>query len=265
MMLVSIVVLFISGRYLLLDIWVNSVENKMNYASLSELVGKKATEEMISDIRSEDDAILPSFYMVYGQNSDLRGWLTIPETRIDYPVVQTTNNKKYLETDFFGNENKNGCLFFDKSNLISKYNSSQCLVVYGHNMKTGQMFHELTKFQDVEFYKKNPILAMNTVYEERQYKIFACFLAGTEDENFYNYRKFNFDKPEQFLSFVGDLKERSYFTTGIDVVETDSILMLSTCSNEFKGARLVLAARMVRSNEDSSVDTTEAMQKIVLN
>ncbi|MDF2557748.1 MAG: sortase, SrtB family [Bacillales bacterium] len=264
-MLISVIVLIYSGRYLFIEIWVNSIENKMNYDNLSDMYGKEASEEMISVVRSEDDAILPSFYMVYGQNNDLRGWLTVPETNIDYPVVQTTNNKVYLNTDFFGNENKNGCLFFDKSNLISKFNSSQCLVIYGHNMKTGQMFHDLIKYQDVEFYKKSPTLTMNTVYEEREYKIFACFSAGAEDENFYNYRKFNFDNPDKFLNFIEEIEEKSYFTTGVDVIQSDSILLLSTCSNEFKGARLVLAARLVRSNEEKKVDTSSALQNKPIN
>jgi sortase B len=186
--------------------------------------------------------------------------LKVPGTNIDYPVVQTDNNKKYLDTDFFGNPNKNGSLFFDRSNLISKYNSSQCLVIYGHNMKTGQMFHELIKYQDVEFYKKYPTLGMNTVYDWRSYKIFACFLAGSEDENFYNYRKFNFDNPKKFTNFVNEIKDKSYFSTSVDIVDTDSILLLSTCSYEFKGARLVLAARLIRPGEEEIVDTSVATQ-----
>lgn len=264
-MLLSIIVLFISGKQLLIEIWYKTMENKLNYDTLSNLYGKDASKEVVREVRSEDDAILPGFYLVYEKNNDLRGWLSIPGTKIDYPVVQTDNNLDYLNTDFFGEENKNGCLFFDTSNLISKHNSSQCLVIYGHNMKTGQMFHDLTKYQDVEFYKKNPKFTMSTVYEEREYKIFACFLAGAEDENFYDYRKFNFDKSEKFLKFIDEIKEKSFFSTGVDVINSDSILLLSTCSYEFKGARLVLAARMVRSNEEYNVDTSVSSQKIMIN
>lgn len=259
-MYLSIVVILISGGYILFDILLNKWVTHIDYKKLSEMVGKSASMEVVNEIRSEDDAILPSFYLVYEKNFDLRGWLSIPGTSVDYPVVQTTDNKKYLDTDFFGSQNKNGCLFFDKSNIISKYNSSQCLVIYGHNMKSGLMFHDLIKYEDVDYYKKNPSILMSTVYEERKYKIFACFLAGAEDVNFYDYRKFNFDHPEKFLKFVKEIKEKSYFSSNVDIVETDSILLLSTCTYEFKGARLVVAARMIRSNEDESIDTESAMQ-----
>lgn len=260
MMTLSIVVLFISGGYLIFNIWINSWENQRDYDNLSDMVGKIPSATVLKEIRSEDDAILLDFFLIYEKNYDLRGWLSVPGTNIDYPVVQTDNNKKYLDTDFFGNPNKNGCLFFDQSNLISKYNSSQCLVIYGHNMKSGQMFHNLVNFQDVEFYKENPTLSMNTVYEERKYKIFACFLAGAEDENFFNYRKSNFNDHQKFVKFINDIKDKSYFSTSVDIVDTDSILLLSTCSYEFKGARLVLAARMIRSDEDGVVDTSTATQ-----
>ena len=260
-MVLSTIVLIISAAYLIFNIWIASWENQLDYEKLSDLVGETPSSSVAKEVRSEDDAILPEFYLIYEKNYDLRGWLNVPGTNIDYPVVQTDNNKKYLDTDFFGNPNKNGSLFFDQSNLISKFNSSQCLVIYGHNMKTGQMFHELVKYQDVEFYKKYPTIGMNTVYEWRGYKIFACFLAGSEDENFYNYRKFNFDNPKKFASFVNEIKDKSYFSTSIDILDSDSILLLSTCSYEFKGARLVLAARMIRPGEERSVVTSAATQK----
>ena len=89
----------------------------------------------------DDELILPQYREIYKENNDLVGWLYIPNTDIDYPVLQNEDNEYYLHRDFYGNENKNGQLILDSK--CDAWTPSYNLVVSGHNMKHGLMFGTL--------------------------------------------------------------------------------------------------------------------------
>jgi sortase B len=210
----------------------------------------------------------PEFRPLYAFNSDTIGWLTIPGTSIDTVVVQNEDDdgKKadyyYLKNDFYGNYTRYGNLFLDYR--CKKYNLSKNTIIYGHTTSSKeQVFYDLVKYEDMEFFKKHPIIEYSTLYNKYRWKVFAVFVTSinASDDNGY---VFNYIYPDMSdSSFEGYLKqvdERVLYKTGIDVKPDDKILTLSTCSYNFDvgsteiTSRLVVVARLMRNGESGEID-----------
>lgn len=214
-----------------------------------------------------------SFSALIDRNSDIMGWLTVPGTNIDYPVVQTKGTEnaenKYLHTDFDGKESKDGTLFFDRRNSFDTL--SQNTIIYGHNMKDGQMFAQLEKYERksgtdyLGFYNKNPLIRLDTLEEHLVYKIFAVFVTSADysvTDSFY-YLDTDFESDAKFEEFIDGVNKRNFLKTKVDVKSTDKILTLSTCdyayprSPDGDHARLVVIGRLLRDGESETVEPAE--------
>jgi sortase B len=199
--------------------------------------------------------MLPEFQTLYDENSDIKGWLTIPGTKIDLPVAEAADNDYYLTKGFDKQYNDHGALFLDFHDSVNP--QSKNLIIYGHNMQDGQMFHDLRDFQLIDTYKTSSVITFNTIYGEYKWKVFAVFMANTETSQGYvfNYLITKWSSDSDFMSFINETKTRSLFNIPVDVQPGDSILTLSTCAYEFDEERLVVMARLVRSGEDLGVGT----------
>jgi PncC family amidohydrolase len=111
-------------------------------------------QEEFMGVFHQEVSINERFKNLLAINPDTVGWLTVPNTKCDNPVVQTTNNNKYLDTTFEGEKSKYGTLFADKNCKFTAQGLSQNTIVYGHHMRDGTMFGELKKYRKFEFYKK---------------------------------------------------------------------------------------------------------------
>ncbi len=196
------------------------------------------------------------------ENSDFKGWITVPNTKIDNPIYQTDNNDFYLNHNQQKKRSIYGALFFDCENVMTEAETDKNLVVYGHHMKNGSMFGNLTKYKQLSFYKQNPTVEFSTLYKKSTYKIYAAFVlnASKEDDNgyIYNISRKSFIDDEDFDSWVNEARERSLINTGVDVKNGDNIITLVTCTYDFDDARFVVMARETREDEDVSVDTSNA-------
>lgn len=249
---------------------------KSLYYSVSDSPESDGNNEVIDDDSSENtpvdinldksyeegakgsDGILLKFSKLIEINSDIRGWLKVPGTNIDYPVMQSTGDSEfYLKHDFEGGHDKNGCLYIQSNSKIKP--RSKNLVIHGHNMdSTGMMFHQLLKYKDIEFYKQHPVITFDTLYKESKWKIIGYMrVAGDfESSDGFNYLQSTFQTKEQFLNFVYQIEIRSSYKCPVDINEKDSLLMLSTCSYEVHDYRTVVVCRKLRKNESSDVDTS---------
>lgn len=141
--------------------------------SFSDVKNEKKTDiqgkEGIEKISAETDIeILFEYRDLYQKNSDLVGWLNIPNTKIDYPVMQRERDF-YLNHDFRKQPSTIGLPFLDNGCDINQ--DKQNIVIYAHNMKNGAMFHGLFEYLDTSYREKNPILYFDTLYEKREYEI----------------------------------------------------------------------------------------------
>lgn len=200
------------------------------------------------------------FSYLYALNQDLVGWLKIDGTNLDVQVVQGPDNDYYLRRDFYGDYSRYGCPYMDYKNDPKYLNDNT--VIYGHHMTDGLMFSNLDKYKTLEGYKESPVIEYSTLYETYHFKVFAAFFinATPADDNnyFFNFMISDFSTDERFAKFVDELKKRSVIDTGISVQPDDKLLTLVTCTYDFNDARFVVVGRMVRENEDVSVDTSLA-------
>lgn len=177
------------------------------------------------------------------KNKDTVGWLRVTGTTLNRAIVQTTNNNYYLEHDFNKQDYWKGWPFADFRNKLDPLPRN--LIIYGHNMGDGTLFGELKNYDELSFLNQNPIIYFSTAQGDYQYKIFAVYITDT---NFY-YIKTDFKDDADYMDFVSKIRARSLYNMSVDVTASDKILTLSTCTYEFKGARFVVQARLVRPGE----------------
>lgn len=205
-------------------------------------------------------------------NPDVVGYITIPNTPIANPVMQSGDNEKYLDININGDGSRAGELFLDYrnnfdrvvDNKLSVANSDN-LVIYGHNMGNDTMFGCLKYYQrNYSYYSEHPIIYLNSNYECYTYKIFSYFILDAMDESETAYdcwNKFDFDGEEDFYNFVNEAKKRSLGLNDVDVKYGDKLLTLSTC-NTILGdrGRLIVMGRLLRDGEDTNQGTDKNVQ-----
>lgn len=245
--------------YYAYDVDDTSSETKVKKESEAESININPDHNYKNNAKDEKGVLL-KFKKLIEYNEDIRGWLNIPGTNIDYPVMQDYHGEDYyLEHDFEGKKDKNGCLYLDGHSSIEIPSTN--LVIHGHNMdSTHMMFYELPNYKNLEFYKKHPVITFDTLYKNSKWKVISFMrVSGTmEKNNNFNYLTGVFYSDEDYLNFLYEIEGRSLYHCPVDVNEKDHLLMLSTCSYEFDNCRTVVVARRLRKGESEAVETERA-------
>ena len=206
-------------------------------------------------------------------NTDFIGWLTIKDTPIDVPVVQATDNKFYLEHDFYGRYDytKVGTTFADCHVPLTKTNRPDNLVIYGHNIRTGVGLAKITnyypnRYGSLDFYLKHPTIKYESVFGgESTYVVFAGMYVNTMTKhgdvfNYYKYR--NFNSKNTFYKYFEAVFDRSvFYNPAVNIAYGDEFLTLSTCYYPMGmdvDTRFVLFARKLRKGESAKIDVSKA-------
>ena len=198
-----------------------------------------------------------SFAELLALNPETVGYLRAGES-ISLPVVQRRNdNEYYLNHSFEGEESLAGTLFLDGSNLLVPEDDN--LIIYGHNMRNGTMFHALSLYESADYLRKHPIVNFDTLYENRLYVPFAAFTATMDEgsERYLDIRQFLLDE-DSFELFVLKMEKLSTVETKVDVRYGDRLLLLVTCEYLYDNGRFVVALRELRPDE------TEAQMRSLL-
>lgn len=265
---ISIIVFLGSGGFLLykyigeplLEQWALSAYKddyqSENTPSANNGIWNKDEDE---DEERLENGILASFKNIIELNNDVVGWITVPNTPIDYPVTQTTDNSYYLTHNINKETNSSGCPFVDYRNIIEMDNLSRCTIIYAHHRRNGTMFAKLTNYNDIDFYKENPVIRFDTIYNRNEWVIFANFrtTVSTATGTPFEYLRTDFEDDDDFTDFISEIRKRSLIDTPVDVTADDEILLLSTCSYEKANWRMVIAARKVRDDE-TTIDVSSA-------
>lgn len=181
------------------------------------------------------------FMRLWGVNGDIVGWLRVPGTRIDYPVVQASNNDYYLRRNINKEWAIRGTVFMDyRSDSDAKELNT---VIYGHNMKDGSMFGNLSKYKKLSFFEENPYIEYDTPKEHTNWQIFSAYIYKAEDDFF----KATFKDKNEFSAYIRDCVNRSIYNTDVEVSDQDLILTLMTCTYEYDDARFVVHAKLVEN------------------
>jgi len=197
----------------------------------------------------DEAAILPELREIYDLNHDLIGWLTIPDTVIDYPVIQSMDSEFYLTHDFYGEENLNGQIILDP--LCDPYTPSYNLIISGHHMKNGSMFGSLPDYRTKRYWEKHKFLEFDTLMARRQYVVFAAFYSADydEDEEGFRYNAALEYKKDVDL-WLSEVKESQLYDTGIEAEFGDEFVTLTTCNRaRHRNGRFVVVCRKIREGE----------------
>lgn len=203
------------------------------------------------------EGLLKKYYKLYAANKDLAGWIKIPALQINLPLAQGDDNQYYLKRDVYGKRTKYGVPFLDYRNTLRVLNRNT--IVYGHNMEYDDLiFGMLENYRTVDGFKSAPVIECNTIYNDYSWLVYAVFVTNgaKKDDNGYVFN-YNFTELDNytFLEYIQQVDQRKLYTTGVDILSTDKILTLSTCSYDFNGARLVVIARLLRDGESLHVST----------
>lgn len=171
-------------------------------------------------------------------NSDFKFWLSVENTNINYPVVQSKDNSYYLDKDFYKKDSISGTLFMDYRN---KSIDDKNIIIYGHNMKNKTMFNNLNKFKDADFFKKNNKIKITLNGKEFLYDVFSAYIVESD----YDYLKTNFNNESDYQNYINDITSKSLYKSPIKVNSNDKIVTLSTCTYEFDDARMVIHGRLI--------------------
>ncbi len=176
-------------------------------------------------------------------NPDFCGWLRAGDD-IDLPVVHRRNdNETYLSVNLDGEPSDAGTLFVDGYNRL--YPADTLTIIYGHNMKSGEMFGRLHQFQSPDYLLSHPIVEFDTLYVDGRYVPFAAFYADTSEVDIRQFQPTVAD----FNALVDQFRQRSLYDDGVDARYGDELLALLTCSGGDADRRFFLICRKLREGE----------------
>lgn len=238
-------VIVVVGAYSGYALW----DNQQIYSAAenvqAELLLYKEKAENKSDLFAELRTI----------NPDVCAWLTLDETKIDYPVVQGMTNYTYLNTDVYGKFSMAGSIFADSRNDKDFWDNY--MLVHGHHMSESRMFGDLDLYKDKTFFDTNKTGTL--LLEDRAYQLrtFACLLVESNDSNIF--------VPEQWqdkdIEVLFEYSEEYALNWDKETIERlieekeaakeggrhPQILSLATCSSESDSARTIVLAEMIPS------------------
>ncbi|MGI6240104.1 MAG: class B sortase [Christensenellales bacterium] len=213
----------------------------MNAAAAAKLRTPADIARVASAAQTEVDAPLPRIAMdfepLYEINEDTVAWITIDDTRIDYPVVQGEDNDVYLNRMFSGKSGFAGSIFMDYDN--SPDFSDAHTVIFGHHLKDGSMFAGLTKFRDQAYFDEHPVMILHTPEGDYTVELFAAYVRDASAI------PHDFDTDEDFLGYVDEIRGRSNIKSDVVIEAGDRILTLCTCSYAYDDARYVVHGKLV--------------------
>ena len=212
--------------------------------------GERAEELSAEEVEA---AQREKYASILARNPDVVGWLTVENTPVDLPVLQTTDNEFYLHHNLDGEYDDAGLPFVDYECDVKE---GRHLIIYGHHMSS--RFDALAEYYAPDCYEEHPVIQLDTLYESSLSKVVAVYAvtARTEDTDYFAFNTYvDFDTDEEEQEYLDEIEQRAFYTTGDYVRADEKLLSLCTCTYQMEDARLVVMARPLREGEDSEAGT----------
>lgn len=189
----------------------------------------------------EPETMEEKFARLTSINKDIKAWINVANTNIDYAVVQASDNDYYLRRNIYKKYSYSGSIFMDyRCSIWDKATSN--IIIYGHNMKADNMFHQLQKFKKESFFKnEGNIITLYTSEGIITAKVFSVYVTDTN----YNYLQSSFADTSSYEEYIDSITSKSMFPSSLSVSPEDRIITLSTCDYQFDDARLVIHAKII--------------------
>lgn len=260
-------VIFLVSAFMVGSYFIESIQAQSDYDEITKLMesGKDQVQstvpfippvQRIPEIPDSTDpsvpaettatpTILPEYAALYLQNDDMVGWIEIEGTKLNYPVLQTPEEKDfYLHRDFNKEPSKHGAIYVQEN--CDVWTPSDNVVIYGHNMKDGSMFATLLKYRKQDYWEEHRFIYFNTLLERHTYEIVAVFKTSATVGKGFDYHLFvDAENEEEFNEYIEEIRKLDYYDTGVDAEYGDKLITLSTCEYTLTNGRLVVVAKRV--------------------
>ena len=211
-------------------------------------IGSAGMTDTVSYVDIDGVSVQKKFEELYRQNHDFIGWLTIDGMVIDYPVMQTPDDEEYyLHRDFDGEYSRAGTPFIDTASDVKTPGDN--IIIYGHHMQTGKMFHDLEDYEDEAFYSEHKYITFDTIYGNGTYEVIAAFrtqIYPVDYTGFKYYEFFNASTKEEYDSYVSNCKSLTGYNIPVTAAYGDSLITLSTCAYHTENGRFVVVAKKIK-------------------
>ena len=200
-----------------------------------------ADEELLKFRPTDDGEDNPTLKDLKKLNPDVKAWIQVPKTNIDYPVVQGQDDMEYINKNVYGEFELSGAIFLsclNKDDFSYPYN-----LVYGHNMKNGGMFADVADFTNKEYFETHQKGKLYLTDATRKIRFFACMKVTAADAKIYHpdgYRK------ENLKDLLDYIQANAVQYRDVNVADENSLIALSTCSEAETNGRVVLIGKLER-------------------
>ena len=252
----ALVIAVAGSGFWLVHYFIDSREQRQTYETLAEEFVLESTpsvrpessssldssvnageNDVSSPVESPDTPPRHDLAALAAENSDCVGWLTIPDTGIDYPIMHTLDTPEhYLRRDFYGNSASAGTPFLDGRNLAEAEN--QNLILYGHNMMDGSMFKPLISYLEPSFQETHKEIYLELSEKQYRYELMTVLETNTQC-SLYQYTDLN-DPVTESNFRAAILKE----TDLEGVHQAPGYLTLSTCNDQGGSSRVLVIAAL---------------------
>ena len=234
---------FSLGKFV--DIESTYLVEKLQNQEIADMIEEGEGEDgEVKDINAKnEDGILKQYEEVYGRNNDFIGWLKVPDTNINYPVMYTPDDPEhYLRLNFDKQYAISGTPFVGEGCDVD---NSDSFVIYGHMMNNRTMFAQLKDYESKDFWQNHQTVNFDTIHDHRTYQIFAAFkteIPSAGQEGFRYYDLVGELNEQEYKDLLDGIKAKQFYDTGKAPTEGQQIMILSTCSYHAKNGRCVVAA-----------------------
>ena len=175
-------------------------------------------------------------------NNNVKGWIQVNGTNINYPFVQANDNKYYLTHSFDKSWNSAGWLFLDYRN---NYTNNKNTIIYAHGRNDKTMFESLRTVLTKNWLSNtnNYVIKISTEKENSLWQIFSTYHIPTTSD----YLQTNFESDIEYQEFLDMIKNRSSYNFNTSVNSNDNILTLSTCYNN--SDKIVVHAKLIKKEQ----------------
>lgn len=266
-MIVLAVILLVSGA-MVFDRRQADRQAREEYDRLAQIASRTAQESTSAAAETEPagtepagtpagpSAALPiAFEALQKVNPDIKGWIRIEGTQINYPIVQAKDNDFYLNHNFNGEKSASGAIFLDfesRGDFDGRNN-----ILYGHNMKNGTMFKDVVKYKDETFFKEHPYFTIYTPRREIRLKAVAAYYGEARPI----VRKTRFASQQSFDAFVQEMVSPCKYAQEVRY-PARTLYTLVTCSYEMEDARTFLFAVEVAADGSQLLPDAEFQQRM---
>lgn len=247
-LLVICLIVFVGSAGTLADYYLEGIKAQNSFEELG-----KMKQAEVADLKTDKGTVIGKYVDLYKKNEDIIGWVTVEDTNIDYPVMQTLYAPEYyLDKNFNEEYMASGTPFMDVHSDIFVPTSN--FLIYGHHMKDGTMFHDLLKYADYDFYSSHKTFKFDTIYKGGQgtYEVIAAGYSQIYDvdsKNFKYYKYGGITTEDEFNEYVNGVQNIAEYETDSTAEYGDQLVTLSTCAYHVENGRFFVVGKRIDAKQ----------------